>query len=105
VKHPRRAAVLLTSLAGVLAASACVVVMHVDEAPVPRPASQNASVAPVVQATASPSAEFVPPLLFVPAPPVVASGSGDDAGVLGPENVIIPTPAPALPLRAVIRPA
>ncbi|GAA4981636.1 hypothetical protein GCM10023225_22040 [Kineococcus glutinatus] len=65
----------------------------------PRPAAPSA---PVVQATAGPSAEFVAPL-YVPAPPAGTPGPEVGTGVLSPDSVV--TPAPAAPPHAVIRPA
>ncbi|MEZ0493288.1 hypothetical protein AB2L28_13690 [Kineococcus sp. TBRC 1896] len=101
MEHPRRAAALVTGAAGLLAASACVVGTSVGQVAGP-------AASPPVRASSAPSAEFVAPL-HVPAPPAgvlgPAGGEAADggAGVLGPEDVI--TPTPTVPLRAVIRPA
>ncbi|WP_041292394.1 hypothetical protein [Kineococcus radiotolerans] len=104
MKHPRRAAAIVTSVAGVVAVSACVVVGQVAETSTPGSTAVPALAPAVAQATASPSAEFVVPL-YVPAPPTGVLGPGDGSDVLTPGNVIPPSPTPTAPPRAVIRPA
>lgn len=104
MKHPRRAAAIVTGVAGVLAVSACVVVSQVAGTSTPQSTALSAPIPSVAQAAAAPSAEFVVPL-YVPAPPTGVLGRGDDSDVLAPDNVVTPSPTSTAPLRAVIRPA
>lgn len=115
MKHPRRTAVSVAGLTAGLAALACVMTAQAAQTP-----AQTTHVAPVVSSvrvTASPSTRRVVPLpLFTPVPQLigpgsdggaVAPGSDGDTGVLGPDNVIIPsaTESPSAAPRAFIRPA
>ena len=103
MKHPRRAAAVVTGVAGVLVVSACVVGQVVGNS-TPQSTALSAPIPSAAQATASPSAEFVVPL-YVPALPTGVLGPGDGSDVLTPDNVITPSPTPTAPFRAVIRPA
>lgn len=102
VKHPRRAAVVVTGVAGALAVSACVVAGQVGETPAPRSTAASASDTAAAQSTPSSSAEFLDPL-HVPTHPGGVVDADDGTGVLWPGTVV--TPTPTAPPRAVIRPA
>lgn len=100
MEHPGLTAALVSGVAGFLAVTACVVVDQVEGT-----SARTAAVPTVGRETAEPSAEFVVPF-HAPAPPAALAGPEGGTGVLGPDDVVVPSP-PVLtaPPRAVFRPA